>query len=269
MLFEKDYSLETPEIKAELKRHEESKERIVCPDGEILVLERFSLANRHSLDYYKHISLFPNHNLMDPSFENRYPYKVSLSRFIELVENVSTLERDILNFIRDERAYFIVASLLKKYNFGHHGIYFFREFPLGISCAVDFLIIGKSSDGYKLIFVELENVYGRVTNDNGDLGEIFRKGLSQIEDWKSWLDSNYGSLKEVFYKLKGKYEDLPRELIEYDSTRMNFVVVGGRRSDFKDKTYTNRRRLEKNGIKLLHYDNLIDYSSDLLNSGAY
>ncbi len=215
------------------------------PDGEILSLQRFRLADRYSDDFWRHISLFPNHNLMDPRVEDISVYRKTLNRFVELVENRSTIERDILNFIRDERAYFIVASLLKKYDFGHHGRYFFREFQLGTSCKADFLIIGKGSGGYRLIFVEVENIYGRVTDKNGDLGEIFRKGLNQIDDWKTWLDSNYGSLREIFYKSKGKYENLPKELIDYDSTRINFVVIGGRRSDFNERTYTQRRRKKK------------------------
>lgn len=252
-----------------MKRREESKEKLVLPDGEVLVLDRFRLKDRYSYEFWKHISLFPNHNLMDPRYEDKIMYQKTLTQFKELVENQNTQERDILNFIRDERAYFIIASLLIKYDFGHQGRYFFREFQMGTSCTADFLIIGKGSGGYRLIFIEMENVYGRVTDKNGDLGEIFRKGLNQIDDWKSWLDSNYSSIREVLYKSKGKYEDLPKELIDYDSTRIYFVVIGGRRSDFKEKTYTHRRRKEKNGIRLLHYDNLIDYSHKLIESGGY
>lgn len=269
MLFKIDYQKETPEIRDQIKKYESSKEEVKLQFGKTIKVPKFSIENEYSIDFWRHIGLFPNNELIDPRFEEKELYKTKINEFFDLLNEEDTKEREILNFIRDREAFFIIASLLRLYDFGHHCRYLFREFPLGTSYAVDFLIIGKGSGGYRLIFVELESVNGRITNAKGELGEVFRKGLNQVEDWKSWLDSNYSNLREIFNKSKGKYENLPKELIEYDSTRMYYVVIGGRRSDFSEKTYTLRRRLERNSIKLLHYDNLVDLSEDLINYGDY
>lgn len=53
--------------------------------------------------------------------------------------------------------------------------------------------------------------------------------------------------------------ELPNEFRTLNKTRLNYVVVCGRRTDFNDNTYDEKRRLLRSkNINLLHYDNLID-----------
>lgn len=191
------------------------------------------------------------------------------SQFEDLINNRDTMERDILKFINDNK-YWLIIGLLQKnfsidnYGAGHHFTYVFKEFPLGSSYRADYLIVGKGSGGYQFVFVELESPYRRGNNKptkgTGELGGVFRDGIKQIKEWKRWLDKYYSNLSSIFKAKKNKTMQLPNDFLEYDPTRMHFVVVAGRRKDFTDLTYSERRDAAQDNIPkiLLHYDNLID-----------
>lgn len=228
---------------------------------------------RHNLfrDYPKaarhYLSLFPNNylDLQDSCLED------SINSCKKLLTDKNTNERTLLNFIKETKAYFIVASILKgNYNFGHHDAFIIPEFMLGNSYKVDYLLIGKNSGGYEFVFVELEKPYGNITIGDGELGDAFRKGLNQIEDWQEWLEANYSSLYETFEKYRHPDMLLDSEFYKYDRTRMHFSVIAGRREDFNDKTYRLKRKIkEEQKILLLHYDNLLDSARNVIGEASY
>lgn len=218
-----------------------------------------------------HNSLFPNNYLNEAKLKlQNFDYINKLQNFKKLLDDTKTNERGILNYIRDNEAFFIIGSILKNYtSFGHHDRYLFKEFKLPPDYQADFLVVGKNSEGYHFLFFELENPYYNITVKNGSFGSTIRKGIDQINDWKIWLDKNFNILKNVFTKQLNPNTQLPNEFLEYDSTRMNYVVIAGRRNDFNDKTYRLRRENKKLGIHILHYDNLVDESIDLIKTCAY
>ena len=57
----------------------------------------------------------------------------------------------------------------------------------GSSYKADYLLVGKSSGGYEFVLIELENPYGQITLQDGNLGAEFRDGISQLDEWKRWL----------------------------------------------------------------------------------
>jgi hypothetical protein len=216
-------------------------------------------------------SLFPNNYLNEAKLKlEKFDYINKLQNFEKLLNDESITERDILNYIRDNEAYFLIGSVLKNYtSFGHHDRYLFKEFKLPPDYQADFLVVGKNSEGYHFLFFELENPYNNITVKNGSFGSTIRKGVEQINDWKIWLEKNYNTVKNVFNKQLSPNEKLPTEFLEFDSSRMNYVVVAGRRDNFNEKTYRLRRENKKLGIHILHYDNLIDESLDLIKTCAY
>ena len=116
----------------------------------------------------------------------------------------------------------------------------------------------------------MEHPYGNVTKQDGNLGEVFRKGIEQTKDWKRWLDRNYQSLRENFANNIKDHDRLPSEFIEYDSTRIHYVVIAGRRENFKENTYCIKREYQKDqNILLLHYDNLLDFSKNIIGKLSY
>jgi hypothetical protein len=219
--------------------------------------------------HYK--QLFPNNYLNTSGIKENARF-TSIRNEFELLLDSGASERQVLNFIRDREASFIIASIFKNqcYNFGHHAAFAFREFELPPNYKVDFLLAGKNSGGYEFIFIELESPTGRITAADGELGEVFRKGLKQVEDWEVWLEANYANIRLVYDKALGHGKRLPREFMEFDATRIHFVVVAGRRKDFSDRTYRRKRKLlRKQGVLLLHYDNLLDTTATLINHGSY
>lgn len=74
----------------------------------------------------------------------------------------------------------------------------------------------------------------------------------------------------VFSKAMGPEANLPKEFRKLDKSRIHYTLIAGRRTDFKEKTYTLQRKLKKErNINFLHYDNLIETLQDLKRFHAY
>lgn len=231
-----------------------------------------SLYKEYPKSVRHHLSLFPNNFLdaVDLS-KSRERLKKTLVDFDKLLNDINTTERKILNFIKENRAYFIIGSILKNnYLFGHHSLFIFPEFPLTPNYQVDYLLVGKNSYGFHFVFVELENPYCNITLQDGSYGNTIRKGLNQVADWKIWLEANFHHLRLIFEEYKNKTITVPKEFSIFDETRIHFAVVAGRRTDYNDKTYRFRREyLQNEKINVIHYDNLLDYSNETIGTFSY
>lgn len=270
MLFERDYTILTEEEKKrynlaeEYLRAHKGKSKILTP----AVLNKYFELKPMACHYYE--SLFPN-NYLDPQLlKNKEQLSQIEKGFISLL-NSNPTERSILNYINDNGYYNLIASVFHYgYTFGHHDAYMFKEFELTSTYKADYLLVGKNSHGYHFIFIELENPTGLITNADGEFGQTIRKGLKQVKDWDKWLERNFQSLSLIFDKSKNPEINLPNEFRYLNKTRINYVVIAGRRSQFNDNTYEEKRRLlRQNCITLMHYDNLIDSFKDLQKSDNY
>lgn len=235
----------------------------------------FGKANKF-LEYPKAVrmckSLFPNNYLDTVELQDTEWMIAANEEFLSIIDKKDCTERDVLNFIKGKKYYHIIGSIIWGLSFrtGNHAAYLFPEFSLGTSYVADYLLVGKSSGGYEFIFVELESPYGNITRKDGQLGEEFRDGISQLEDWRRWLPTNYNSFGEVMRKMKNKELDLPEEFSVLDLSRFHYVVVAGRRTDFNDKTYMIRReRKRADDIDIIHYDNLYDFSNSIIGNSTY
>jgi hypothetical protein len=266
-LYERDYTQITADEEAAWKALQQ--QETISQNGRFSITQ--SLFRQYPKAVRHFISLFPINYLDAVELENEQCLKEQADAFARLLDTPDVKERELLKFIGDRKAYFLIASLLKEYfTFGHHDAYLFREFPLGVSHIADFLLVGKSSDGWHFVFVELESPAQNITTATGDLGESFRKGINQTGQWEHWLEANYSSLAEIFGRYKQVDTLLPDEFHRLDTSRLNFVVVAGRRSNFKDATYRQRRENHKKGEPLiLHYDNLLDAAKNIIGKLTY
>ena len=237
---------------------------------------RKNLYNHYSLAARNCLSLFPNQHLDILDINATADANELNNKFNELLISQKASERAILTYINCTPAFHIIGAILRgcQFRFGHHGSYLFPEFQLGTSYKADYLIIGKNSGGYEFVFVELESPTStggsKVTIKDGELGGIFRKGITQVENWRRWLQENYYSVSENFEKQKNREEPLPKEFLKYDDTRVHYVVVAGMRNDFSEKTYRIAREYrDSNKIHLLHYENLYDFSCQILKEPTY
>lgn len=254
-LYDRDYTQEpTPD---EIDEYKAVSKQEVSKDGRRI--GRVNMPHLYPEAIRHHQSLFPNYHVdlistkMNPDFDNIN------KGFLDLLDNPETHEQLILNYIKSSKAYHIPMSILRAGGFlvGNHGSYLFPEFELGQSYRADYLLVGKNSGGYQFIFVEFENPYNHIVLKDGELGETFRKGITQVKSWSRWLEKHYSSLIEFWSK--NALQALPNEFVTYDSTNIHFVVVAWRRSNFNAETYRLRREYQKEqNITLLHYDNLYD-----------
>ena len=263
----RDYMVLSEPEKKEWKKLQQ--EEIVDSLGTLEI--RKSLFSKYPKGVRHFISMFPNHYLDTIELQDTESLDKKNNEFSNLLNKSSLSERAILNFINQNSYFFIIGSLLKKYfNFGHHEACVFREFPLGTSHKADYLLIGRNSDGWHFVFVELETPCGRITLADGALGEAFRKGKSQVDDWNHWLEKNFNSLQEYFSKHTKRDKQLPEEFCNLDKSRINYVVIAGRRSNFLDKTYRIQREAIRNEqVHLIHYDNVVDAINELRESSTY
>ncbi len=269
MLYERDFNILTAEERERIKKAESFKANTAI-NGEGWSTEDFY--KYHELlpqVAHFHNSLFPNNLLHPDSLKDKEVNERIKNDFKKLLDSEIT-ERAILNFINENKFYNIVGSIFQGYLFGHHQAFMFKEFELTSTYMADYVLIGKSSGGYSFIFIELENPYGQITTKSGEFGNTFRKGIKQVEDWDSWLEANYSSLRLIFDKYKNPRIDLPKEFFSLDKSRLNYVVIAGRRTDFLEKTYEQKRKyLKRNNINIMHYDNLFDSFVNLLKERNY
>lgn len=260
MLYDRDFRVLTPEEQEQLDKAEAFSSLIKAKkDGVWSYNSLIRYHKMHPRAAYFFNSLFPNNHLHTGDLEDKKALKEIKHKFSVLIDDPQTSERDILKFVAEHSAYCLVASVSQNFSFGHHDMYLFKEFPLSTNFVCDYLVVGKNSHGYHLIFVEIEKPFGEITTKNGEFGTTIRKGIKQVDDWDEWLDANFHSLRSTFEKYLKPGQTLPRELSVLDKSRINYVVIAGRRNDFNDRTYIQKRKLARQkNIHLLHFDNLIE-----------
>ena len=269
MLYDRDYNILTEEEQIRIERAESFKEKTYSRTSSWSTKNLFKYHDivPEAARFYN--SLFPNNRLNPDTLKEITINEKIESEFRALLDSDIT-ERNILNFINKNKYYNLIGSIFQWYTFGHHDAYLFKEFEFPSTHKADYLLIGKSSGGYNFVFIEVENPYGQITQKNGEFGDTFRKGIKQAEDWDSWIESNYSSLGLIFEKYKNPRIDLPKEFYKLDKSRLNYVVIAGRRNDFTEKTYEiGRKYLKRNNIRIMHYDNLIDTFLELIRHKNY
>lgn len=153
-------------------------------------------------------------------------------------------ENDIQRYIKDNKKWFIPASLFEDYDFGHHEAFIVPEQALEVDYRVDYMLLGRNSIGHHIVFVEFENVNVdyKIKLANMET-ESVRKGLAQIKDWKRWIDSN----KDYFMKSCG----LSSISANIPTWGIRYCLVVSRR-DRMDETVNQMRRqseLEMSGLQ--------------------
>lgn len=250
-LYERDYTRVISETEKKLQNDFKKYENIKG-------IKRVSSDPRHSHPNFLekkflwcYNSLFPNNYLYHGELKNLNLQEES-KQFYNIIYK-SKNENEIQSYIKLNRKWFIPASIYKEYNFGHHGAYLFPELSLGSEYVVDYALLGKNSDGYNLILVEFEkaNVPFMLVTSNTE-HESTRKGITQIRDWKRWIDNN----REYFLKstgLRDKGVDIP-------TSRIFYCLVVSRRDlmDIRASDLRSQICYEMNNTKIISYDRLVD-----------
>lgn len=201
--------------------------------------------------------------------ENFFEFKSGWYRGIDFKKEAELLrieldnakkENDIQRYIKGNKKWFIPASLFEIYDFGHHEAYIVPEQMLGSKYRADYMLLGRNSQGYHIILVEFEdvNVNYKIKTSNTE-SESVRKGLTQIRDWRRWMDDN----RSYFIRSCG----LERICRNIPSWGINYCLVVGRRSRMDDIANQMRGQSQYDvpGLKIVSYDRLVDNVKRLSN----
>ena len=193
--------------------------------------------------------------------KNFYEFKYGWYRDIDLDYEAEQLlkvldsakkENDIQNYIKENKKWFIPASIFKDYDFGHHEAYISVEQPLGAEYKADYMLLGRNSIGHHIVLVEFENVNVdfRLQESNMET-EAVRKGMTQINDWKRWMDNN----RPYFLQSCG-LSDIGRNIPTWGIT---YCLVVGRRKRMDDTSNQMRGQIQyERGVHIITYDRLVD-----------
>ena len=196
-------------------------------------------------------SLFPNNYLHLLEYK-KLDFDEEADNYHKIIYEAKN-EQEIQQYIKVNHKWFIPGSIFLDYNFGHHDAYLFPEQKLGNEYAADYMLLGKSSDGYSIILVEFEKAdvpYCR-TIDNME-SESVRKGITQIKDWQRWM----GQCRDYFLKNIG----LSQKGIDVPIYRIFYYLVVSRR-DYMNETVCDIRSqtmYDMHNVKIVTFDRLED-----------
>ena len=149
-------------------------------------------------------------------------------------------ENDVQQYIKQNKKWFIPAALFRDYDFGHHSAYLVPEQSLGAEYKADYMLLGNNSIGHQIILVEFEdvNVDFKILTANSETASV-RKGLTQIRDWKRWMDDH----------------------------RIYYCLVVSRRNRMNEAANQLRRQMQAENPRLhiVTYDRLVDNVRNLSN----
>lgn len=153
-------------------------------------------------------------------------------------------------------------ELIPTPNLLNHHLHFevvVSKFPLDTSLETDYVYLTKSSDTWRVTFVELEIPEKRLFTNNKkqvDTSSDFNKAIAQVRSWQVFVEDNKNEvlrrLEPIFYPVT-----MRRNPVEFDYQ----LVIG--RSEEKNGSperikILNRLRNET-GIDIMTYDTLLNY----------
>ncbi|NRT71399.1 Shedu anti-phage system protein SduA domain-containing protein [Clostridium beijerinckii] len=250
-LYERDYEKPTmKELEAIREQDEFRKIGITSPEHPDPIY-KYDKEIRSFVQHYR--SKFPNNRIWSPEL-NKQEALEEAEAFKKVLDRSKT-KRDIQSYIKSNKKWFIPASILKEYDFGHKKNYLFPEMELGNKYKVDYVICGRNSNGYHLLLIKFEDANTIFMNKNGD-GESksVNSGLGQIKNWKAWMDNNRQEfLNENGFTEKG---------ISIPISRIQYCLVVSRRSYMDaDKLARGRKDMlmyEARNLKIINYDRICD-----------
>lgn len=179
-------------------------------------------------------------------------FEQEANEFLSIL-NSATKENDVQRYIKGNQKWFIPGSIFKDYDFGHHLAYLVPEQSLGAEYRADYMLLGNNSIGHQIILVEFEdvNVEYKLSTSNTET-ESVRKGLTQIRDWKRWIDNH----RDYFLQSCG----LSAIAKSIPSWGIHYCLVVSRRNRMSDIANEMRSQMqhETPGLHIVTYDRLVD-----------
>jgi hypothetical protein len=178
-------------------------------------------------------------------FEVNQPLTVENAEHLREIIEEATDEKPIQRFI--ESCPQVLTALLSGQN-----RFLLPRRSLAGKYVPDFLVSDTDSLGIRWLLVELETPASSVTmSSRNDLDDNARKGVSQVKEWREWLQNNLGMAR------RSRRED-GLGLVDIRPQSEGLVVVG-RRSRLNSNSAAVRDSIrEDSAIRVHTYDWLVD-----------
>lgn len=163
----------------------------------------------------------------------------------QLVLDRATTEHDTQQFLQDN------PQLLLQPLRGGHGRWVLPQKAFGGLFRSDFMIAELSSSGFEWTAVELEGPQRPLFTKTGQPAQYLRKGISQIEEWRLYIQQNLGACRRPRV-------EMGLGLADIDDQVRGWVIIG--RRDPADQQFKRQRRqlATRNNVEIRTYDWLID-----------
>lgn len=187
--------------------------------------------------------------------------------------NSSEGERDVSRYIRQHAAVLLWTFV----STGGHSKYVVPEFQFGNKYRADFVIVWSCSRKFKVHFIEFEPPDDPVITRNGRPTGRLNSAISQIGDWRMFVEENHALVKNDLSDWCRKKDVLrlhsKKIPFNYSGQRLNdndnfvmweYHVVTGRRDKITPEMGRKINQYHHNGfVDVCSYDRLIDVASNI------
>lgn len=210
--------------------------------------------------------------LLDFPQMSRRPKVLSLTSALESALHASDGERAAAAFLRKNP-----RLIIWPFYHGSHCQYVLHEFPLGINHKADFVVLSSYSAMWHVVFVELEPVNDKVITKGGRPSKRLNGAISQLGDWRDYIDRNRPALHRDLAARCKKTDLLKwssfREPSNYTgdllkdpeiAIQFHFAIVIGRRANITPEQWrkVNQFRLHMD-TEIRSYDAFLDTAANL------
>ena len=161
---------------------------------------------------------------------------------------------------------------------GGHTKYIINGFEFGNQYRSDFVVLLSYSGNWEVYFIELENTEDKVITKAGKPSSRLNSAISQINDWKHFVDNNKRIVQEDlaracktkdllgFHDSSFEPSNFSGNLLKDPDTFINFnyQIIIGRRRNITKYARTKMNQLSLTGLGQINsYDRFLDVASNL------
>lgn len=153
-------------------------------------------------------------------------------------------------------------ELIPTPNLLNHHLHFgvvISKFPLDTPLETDYVYLTKSSDTWRVTFVELEIPEKKLFTNNKkqvDTSSEFNKAIAQVRSWQVFIEDNK---TEVLRRLEPIFHPF---LMRRNPVEFNYQLIIGRseeKNSSLERIKTLARLRKETGIDIMTYDTLLNY----------
>lgn len=185
----------------------------------------------------------------------------------------ATTEREILRWLKQKENAWILPPALKVAPFGKYAV---PEFPFGTDYRADFVVMAPFSGGFDVQFIEMEPPNAPLFTQDGRPAARLAGALTQVRDWKMYVDRNrdtvlnelskFAEKEEVLFGRKSTILDSAGWPLYHPKALINWcyhIVIGRRASLSEEQLAKKAAFYQYERVEVMTYDRLIDAAKEM------